>query len=140
MLKSAIACNQAGLTFASVHDSFWTHACDVDVMNVVLRDAFVGMHSIDLIGQLRDEFIERYKGHYFFEKQIKVDAHTVDASDLDVYQGPNGQIIRKRKSGTAWKPLEFPPIPEKVRLLYLNANVKGDFDVNRLKESTYFFS
>jgi DNA-directed RNA polymerase, mitochondrial len=115
MLKSAIACDQAGLTFASVHDSFWTHACDVDVMNVVLREAFVRMHSNDLIKTLRDEFMERYKGHYFFEDKIKIDANTVDASGLDVYKGPNGEIITKRKAGTAWKPLEFPPIPEKVR-------------------------
>jgi DNA-directed RNA polymerase len=114
MLKSAIACNQAGLTFASVHDSFWTHACDVDVMNVVLREAFVRMHSNDLIGQLRDEFTERYKGHYVFEDKIKIDADTVDASDLDVYEGPNGQVITRRRSGTAWKPIEFPPIPAKV--------------------------
>jgi DNA-directed RNA polymerase, mitochondrial len=114
MLKSAIACNQAGLTFASVHDSFWTHACDVDIMNVVLREAFVRIHSTDLIRQLRDEFTERYKGHYFFEDKIKVAADTVDASDLDVYEGPNGKVITRRRQGTAWKPLEFPPIPEKV--------------------------
>ena len=67
MLKSAIACNKAGLTFASVHDSFWTHPCDVDVMNVVLREAFVRMHQGDLIQKLRDEFLERYKGHYYSE-------------------------------------------------------------------------
>src|ERR1700694_3891652 len=65
MLKSAVACNNAGLTFASVHDSFWTHAADVDVMNVVLREAFIRMHSGDLVEKLRDEFVERYKGHYY---------------------------------------------------------------------------
>src|SRR5271154_3132008 len=59
MLKSAIACSRAGLTFASVHDSFWTHPSDVDVMNVILREAFVRMHQGDLIKKLRDEFEER---------------------------------------------------------------------------------
>jgi DNA-directed RNA polymerase, mitochondrial len=113
MLKSAIACDQAGLTFASVHDSFWTHACDVDVMNVVLREAFVRMHKDDLIGRLRDEFMERYKGHYYFQEKVNVSSETVDASDLS--EDLNGQLTTKRRPGSAWKPLEFPPIPAKVR-------------------------
>lgn len=33
------------MTFAAVHDSYWTHACDVDEMGVLLRDAFVRLHS-----------------------------------------------------------------------------------------------
>jgi DNA-dependent RNA polymerase len=31
MMMTATACREAGLSFAGVHDSFWTHACDVDV-------------------------------------------------------------------------------------------------------------
>ncbi|KAG9150581.1 hypothetical protein Leryth_008049 [Lithospermum erythrorhizon] len=30
MMMTAIACKEAGLSFAGVHDSYWTHACDVD--------------------------------------------------------------------------------------------------------------
>jgi DNA-directed RNA polymerase, mitochondrial len=85
MLMSAIACNKAGLTFAAVHDSFWTHASDVDTMNVVLREAFIRMHSGDLVERLRSEFIERYRGHYYIEGKE-----------------------------TKWKPLIFPPVPKKV--------------------------
>ncbi|KAK5115610.1 hypothetical protein LTR85_009781 [Meristemomyces frigidus] len=62
MLLSALRCNELGMTFASIHDSFWTHACDVDQLSVVLRDAFVEMHSEDIIGRLREEFLMRYKG------------------------------------------------------------------------------
>jgi len=61
MLLSALKCDEIGLTFASVHDSFWTHAADIPVMNRVLRDAFVRMHSEDIIGRLRAEFSARYK-------------------------------------------------------------------------------
>jgi DNA-directed RNA polymerase len=61
MLLSAIKCDEIGLTFAAVHDSFWTHAADVPVMNQVLRDAFVRMHSEDIIGRLAAEFRARYK-------------------------------------------------------------------------------
>ncbi|KXL50910.1 hypothetical protein M433DRAFT_61006 [Acidomyces richmondensis BFW] len=61
MILSVLKCNEAGLTFASIHDSFWTHACDVDTLNTILRDAFVQMHSEDIIGRLREEFETRYK-------------------------------------------------------------------------------
>lgn len=62
MLLSALKCNEVGMTFASIHDSFWTHACDVSSMSTVLRDAFVAMHSDDIVGRLRQEFEMRYKG------------------------------------------------------------------------------
>lgn len=62
MMLTALKCNEMGLTFASVHDSFWTHAADVDVLNEILREAFVRMHSEDIIGRLRSEFMLRYKG------------------------------------------------------------------------------
>ena len=31
--------------FTGVHDSFWTHACDVDKMNQILREKFVELYS-----------------------------------------------------------------------------------------------
>ncbi|GMP36007.1 hypothetical protein CsSME_00008257 [Camellia sinensis var. sinensis] len=37
MMMTAVACRDAGLRFAGVHDSFWTHACDVDRMNIFQR-------------------------------------------------------------------------------------------------------
>lgn len=60
MLLSALKCDEIGLTFAAVHDSFWTHASDVAVMNRVLRDAFVKMHGEDIVGRLAAEFAARY--------------------------------------------------------------------------------
>jgi DNA-directed RNA polymerase len=62
MLLSALQCDELGLTFAAVHDSFWTHAADVEAMNTVLRDTFVRIHSEDVIGRLAAEFAARYKG------------------------------------------------------------------------------
>lgn len=31
--------------FAGVHDSFWTHACDVEKMNRILREKFVELYN-----------------------------------------------------------------------------------------------
>jgi DNA-directed RNA polymerase len=61
MMLSALKCDEVGLSFASVHDSFWTHAGDVPKMNAILRDAFVHMHSEDIITRLAEEFKQRYK-------------------------------------------------------------------------------
>ncbi|KAK3677953.1 DNA-directed RNA polymerase [Recurvomyces mirabilis] len=65
MLLSALKCDEEGMTFASIHDSFWTHACDVDRLSILLRDAFVEMHSEDIIGRLKEEFELRYKGSMY---------------------------------------------------------------------------
>ncbi|BGP03375.1 DNA-directed RNA polymerase [Rhodotorula toruloides ATCC 204091] len=62
MMMTALAC-KGKIAFASVHDSYWTHACDVDEMSTILRDTFIDLHSQDILGRLRDEFIHRYAGH-----------------------------------------------------------------------------
>lgn len=68
MLLSALECRDVGLEFAAVHDSFWTHASDIDKMNRVLRDAFVRIHEEDVIGRLAAEFHARYKGSIYQAK------------------------------------------------------------------------
>jgi len=62
MLLSALKANEMGLDFAAVHDSFWTHASDIPNLNVILRDAFVRMHSEDIVDRLAAEFSARYAG------------------------------------------------------------------------------
>lgn len=68
MMLSALQCHDEGLSFAAVHDSFWTHAADVDVMNRILRDSFIRIHSEDVIGRLGAEFEARYKGSIYLAK------------------------------------------------------------------------
>ncbi|WYZ46109.1 hypothetical protein EsH8_IX_000334 [Colletotrichum jinshuiense] len=68
MLLSALECSDLGLDFAAVHDSFWTHAADVDTMNRVLRDAFVRIHEEDVVGRLAAEFEARYRGSIYLAK------------------------------------------------------------------------
>lgn len=65
MLLSAAKCKENGMTFASIHDSFWTHACDVTAMSEHLRDAFIEMHQGDIIERLRKEFEVRYKDRMY---------------------------------------------------------------------------
>lgn len=62
MLLTSAACGDKGLSFASVHDSYWTHALDVNDMNSIIRQQFVNLHKEDLVVRLREEFERRYKG------------------------------------------------------------------------------
>jgi len=98
MLLSALKCDDLGLSFAAVHDSFWTHAADIDTMNGVLRDAFVQIHSEDVIGRLAAEFEVRYNG-CFYKKPVK--AGTELASKLtELRKSPAYQaIIAKYAAG-----------------------------------------
>ncbi|KAI1210906.1 DNA/RNA polymerase [Annulohypoxylon truncatum] len=77
MLLSALECDELGLSFAAVHDSFWTHASDVNVMNRVLRDCFIRIHSEDVVGRLASEFEARYKGALYLAKLEK--GHPIEA-------------------------------------------------------------
>ncbi|KAL5200714.1 hypothetical protein ABZP36_021917 [Zizania latifolia] len=56
MMMTAIACKEADLHFAGVHDSFWVHACDVDKMNQILREQFVELYSMPILENLLKEF------------------------------------------------------------------------------------
>lgn len=65
MVLSALKSDELGLSFTAVHDSFWTHAADIDTMSRLLRDAFIRMHSEDIVGRLAAEFRKRYEGHLY---------------------------------------------------------------------------
>ncbi|KAI8149832.1 hypothetical protein BJV82DRAFT_528498 [Fennellomyces sp. T-0311] len=182
MLMSAVACHEKGMTFASVHDSYWTHACDVDDMNKVIRDQFIELHSQPIMENLIEEFRERYK-HYkvpvtkevsaskskkkstaavvdeeeAHEKleafgfadpsvvddeltQVKEEKNAMDALfglddqeeslELDEVEDVEKPEKRKnvRKYDYTWEDLTLLPLPE-----------KGEFDINQVKESDYFF-
>ncbi|PHH62403.1 hypothetical protein CDD81_7199 [Ophiocordyceps australis] len=92
MLLSALKCNDLGLTFAAVHDSFWTHAADIDVMNAVLREAFINIHQDDVVGRLADEFRARHEGSIYLAK--------IDASS------PVGKRIKELRQKIKRPPVE----------------------------------
>ena len=73
MLLSALKATEAGLTFTAVHDSFWTHAADVNTLSELLREAFIRMHTEDIIGRLAAEFRTRYQGHLYMAS-IRMDS------------------------------------------------------------------
>jgi len=59
LVKTVRMCTDAGInSFAMVHDSYGTHACDIPVMNRLLREAFVNMYKTNLIADFIKEVSE----------------------------------------------------------------------------------
>lgn len=55
MLMCAARCRDDGITFASVHDSYWSHASSIDQLSKNIRETFIELHSRDIIGDVRKE-------------------------------------------------------------------------------------
>mmetsp|Transcript_30849 Transcript_30849/g.45618 ORF Transcript_30849/g.45618 Transcript_30849/m.45618 type:complete len:1037 (+) Transcript_30849:104-3214(+) len=60
MLLTALEMDRRGLCFSAVHDSFWTHPCDVDEMNEALRDCFIELYKQPLLENLKEKWELRY--------------------------------------------------------------------------------
>ena len=64
-MLTAIECDQKDITYAAVHDSYWTHAGDVARMNKILRQKFVDLHGSPLTATLNENFESRYPHEKF---------------------------------------------------------------------------
>ena len=60
LMLTAVQCHKIGIEFAAVHDSFWTHACDIEKMNNILREQFVILHSQPLLDNLLEGFKSQF--------------------------------------------------------------------------------
>ncbi|GAB5354656.1 hypothetical protein AAMO2058_000137600 [Amorphochlora amoebiformis] len=60
MLLTAVDCKKMGLEYASVHDSYWTHAGTMDPMNVILREKFVELYKRPILEDLAISFQTRF--------------------------------------------------------------------------------
>lgn len=129
MMLTAIACKNDGLTFAAVHDSFWTHACDVDKLGVNLREAFVNLYKQNIMKSLKDEFEYWNQGHKI---PVSVSLSSEQMKQWKSYLVDNGrgnEARSKRKDTVViWIDLELPKLPS-----------RGNFDLEMVKSSKYFF-
>jgi len=62
MMLVADGCQREGVTFAGVHDSFWTHACDAPRLNRIIRTAFVELHQRPILEDLHEDLRVRLGG------------------------------------------------------------------------------
>ncbi|KAG2119134.1 uncharacterized protein F5147DRAFT_565537 [Suillus discolor] len=193
MMLTALECRTQGLTFASVHDSYWTHASSIDKMSEIIRDTFIALHSSDVLEKLATEFRTRYASHKIppdIASQRKLlknlqaagvrivasseQANALRLGGFDNIMDPTQTETPKPKTGKRGRPMKnvvmiecaqndvsavmdheegdddcageddvdsilvdkfvdlsaiLPPLPK-----------KGDFDVETIKQSQYFFS
>ncbi|KAL2918417.1 DNA-directed RNA polymerase [Polyrhizophydium stewartii] len=127
MMLSAIACQACNVEYAAVHDSYWTHAGTVDQMNTILREAFVRLHTENIMDRLRDELLSRYGSH-----KIMVKVKLTKKSDIErfgQYLVANGRAQEARKrTFIAWVDLTLADLPK-----------RGEFDIQLVRNSQYFF-
>lgn len=65
MLLTSLKMKERNLTFASVHDSYWTHACDIPVLNECLRECFIDLYEQPILENLRESLLIRYSNINF---------------------------------------------------------------------------
>ncbi len=47
-------------SFATIHDSFGTHACDIDILLEATKDTFIQMYGIDILASLKRDIEQEY--------------------------------------------------------------------------------
>lgn len=61
MMLTSLFCHREGITFASVHDCYWTHANCVEIMNRICREQFIALHNEPILDDLSRYFVSTYK-------------------------------------------------------------------------------
>ncbi|UXI15867.1 heat shock protein [Sarcoptes scabiei] len=86
MMLTALDCHRHGLTFSSVHDCYWTHACDIDTMNYFCRRQFIALHSEQILRNLA-KFLHHKLDQW--NETLKLPYHNdlVQHVDRDIPQG-----------------------------------------------------
>ncbi|XP_034939045.1 DNA-directed RNA polymerase, mitochondrial [Chelonus insularis] len=111
MMLTSIHCEHEGITFVSVHDCFWTHPCSVEIMNKICRQQFVALHSEPILENLSEFFVKKY-----IDNIEELDSDN-DDEDLE-------KILTERK----------------LYQILTSVPKKGTFQLEKVLESTYFFS
>ncbi|KAG9311110.1 DNA/RNA polymerase [Chiua virens] len=97
MMLTALECKMQNITFASVHDSYWTHASSIDEMSEVIRDTFIALHSSDILRRLEAEFRERYANHFVplsaIRKESTLKLLLEAGCRITASQGPVGNLL-----------------------------------------------
>lgn len=60
MALTALSCYRQGITFAAVHDCYWTHAADVLTLGAACREQFVALHEEPLLQELSNSLIDNF--------------------------------------------------------------------------------
>lgn len=62
MLMTCLRMKKKELTFAAVHDSYWTHAADASTLAGELRESFTELYKMDILEDLKKSIEIRFPG------------------------------------------------------------------------------
>ena len=136
------------VTFASVHDCFWTHASTVDTMNRILREQFVELYTKPILRDLATELRGMYpnfkipvvvrraashggKKEEVVAGEVEEELMVMEGEDAGVGLNNNGSksSAQREQLVKGWIPLVIKDPPE-----------RGEFDLREVLRSEYFFS
>ncbi|WPK25464.1 hypothetical protein PUMCH_002781 [Australozyma saopauloensis] len=60
LLMTALAARTNNITFAAVHDSFWTHPSEVEVLSHLIREEFVRLHKSEVMENMLADLTHVY--------------------------------------------------------------------------------
>eukprot|EP00092_Neocalanus_flemingeri_P017911 GFUD01019377.1.p1 GENE.GFUD01019377.1~~GFUD01019377.1.p1 ORF type:complete len:1482 (+),score=337.24 GFUD01019377.1:704-5149(+) len=119
MMLTSLQLWSQGITYASVHDCFWTHASDVEAMNRACREQFIALHSSPILEQLSEHFMENY---------------------LEVQEAPLSEGKKVREKTLEKRRLARGMERRKREMLFNSLPKKGELDLGVIHDSTFFFS
>ena len=85
MMLTSLHCEREGVTFMSVHDSYWTHAATVEQMGKILREQFILLHSQPILENLSDHFLEVF-GEKLSKEDIEFIKNIPPKGNFDISQ------------------------------------------------------
>lgn len=136
MMLTANACHHSGIAFAGVHDSFWTHAADVPQCRTALREQFVQLYRQPLLQRLHADLVATVEAH----AAEAAAAAAGPAMDAGAGKGAVDGEVGARSGGRALpSDAAAVPMPETSTLL-TEPPAAGDFDLDAVLQSTYFFN
>lgn len=129
-----------GVTFASVHDCFWTHACDVEEMNRTCREQFIALHSSPILENLSKFFLRKFTQVTPSRTGAEKRAKKVTEQSSSLQMPDSGERSSETPSSSS-QSFSLEEIEARKReLLFRNVPAKGSLDLNVVKDSVYFFS
>ena len=117
MMLTSLYLWNLGVTYASVHDCYWTHPCSVKPMNETCREQFVRLHSDPILEDLAESFVKNYL-------QSNSD-FVLEPREFKSKAIPDIEMLKAEKL--------FQTIPEK-------GNDHCALNLDIVKKSIYFFS
>ncbi len=141
MMLTSVHMWRRGLTFASVHDCFWTHACSVEEMNRICREQVRCSCSSTHPPLI---FLKKMLLRIFvciFKKSEKIFVLNYLLQFVSLHEHPIlEELAESFKLDLERDSAVDPTLRARAAQLFSALPVKGELELQKVKDSVYFFS